>query len=143
MPEFICRNCGKTFTRFSTLQNVCGFCQYKRMMDINQKSHARKPIQRIGKKAKLSMATRSEWLQQNPSDHFGLWDCYLHISDSCLRRIDIDQLTLDHLYTRSAHPELIFDVNNLMPACLFCNQQRGSKSLDLLAETYPHLKEYA
>lgn len=38
------------------------------------------------------------------------------------------QLTLDHKLSRSRHPELRFVLSNLVPCCMSCNTDKGSRS---------------
>lgn len=82
-------------------------------------------------------ATRRDWIQKNPPDKFGFWYCYLKISPVCIKRMDIDQLTLDHVLPKGSfrYRHLKHDPSNLKPACVFCNTQKGSRVLDSIS--YP------
>lgn len=91
----------------------------------------RTPIKRVGKTTKQWMNTRATWIRKNPPNIDGkYWECYLQIHPWCPRRIDIGHLTLDHVVSRSHAPGLRFNLDNLKPACRYCNVEKGSRSLD-------------
>lgn len=91
----------------------------------------RKPINKIGKQTKQWFITRSTWIRKNPPPIDGkYWECYLQIHPWCPRLIDLSQLTVDHVDARSRDPSLRFKLSNLKPACKYCNEMKGSKSLD-------------
>lgn len=75
------------------------------------------------------MVTRNEWIKANATKD-GTWECYLKISPLCLGSLTIDTLTLDHVKSRSRHPELRFDLNNLKPCCSPCNTHKGSRYVE-------------
>lgn len=84
-----------------------------------------------GKYAKQWDKTRETWMRQNPPPIRGkFWECYLQIHEWCPRLIDESKLTLDHVVPRSKAPSLRFDQENLKPACIYCNNMKGSKSLE-------------
>lgn len=140
--ERLCRDCFQTFEQFSTLQNRCGKCSYSRMMALRYKSGAKaKPIKRMGKKAFAWVAERKQWIKDNPPDDYGVWDCYLKISPQCSLVVDIDELTLDHKYSRSRRPDLLLSSDNLAPCCASCNSLKGSRNIEDLIEQYPHLAD--
>lgn len=90
-----------------------------------------KPINKIGKQTKQWIVTRTTWIKNNPPIiNNRYWLCYLQIHPWCPVRIDIDTLTLDHVVSRSRDPGLRFSQSNLKPACIYCNNKKGSKSLD-------------
>jgi 5-methylcytosine-specific restriction endonuclease McrA len=91
----------------------------------------RSPLKTVGKTTKQWLVTRATWIRKNPppiDDRY--WECYLQIHPWCPRRIDITQLTIDHVVSRSREPSLRFNLDNLKPACQWCNTAKGSKSLD-------------
>lgn len=142
MIQRLCKNCGSSFTQFTTVNNLCNRCQYNKMLRLRANSKTKaKPIQKIGKKARMWMDTRKEWIKLNPPQD-GYWECYLRISPMCSKVVTIDDLSLDHVKTRSSHPELRYDLNNIKPACYPCNSMKGSVKLEKLAETYPQLRQY-
>lgn len=121
----MCQNCGRTFPKYSTLQKFCGRC-------INKKLKPTKPMKKIGKITKKWIETRKEWILQNPPDSSGHWTCYLDISPYCLKIMSENELTLDHVKSRSRYPELRFDLDNLKPACAPCNGLKGSVEYDIM-----------
>lgn len=78
---------------------------------------AKKRIKAIGKIGTKWIATRKDWIANNPEP----WHCAY-----CGIPLAIEQLTLDHIKSRSRHPELRFDLSNLTPACWTCNERKGS-----------------
>lgn len=90
-----------------------------------------KPIKQIGKGAVKWMVTRKQWIKENPPPIEGTyWECYLQIHPWCPKRLDLQHLTLDHVVPRSHDSKLRYDATNLKPACIYCNEQKGSKSLE-------------
>lgn len=91
----------------------------------------RSPINKVGKNTKQWLITRTTWIKKNPPPIEGkYWMCYLRIHPWCPIRIDVAHLTLDHVVSRSRDPSKRFSQDNLKPACLYCNNEKGSKSLD-------------
>ena len=83
---------------------------------------------------------KAKFMAANPPDDYGLWRCYLKISPACIIRMDKDQLTVEHVKPVGSYPELKDDLDNMKPACFFCNTLKGSRSIEALAKTYPHLE---
>lgn len=95
------------------------------------KTLKRSPINKIGKQTKQWLVTRATWIKKNPPPIEGkYWMCYLRIHPWCPGRIDIAHLTLDHVVSRTRDVKLRFNLANLKPACIYCNNQKGSKSVD-------------
>lgn len=91
----------------------------------------RSPLKKIGKQTKQWFLTRATWIRKNPPPVDGkYWVCYLQIHPWCPVRLDIEHLTLDHVVARTRDPSKKFSQSNLMPACIYCNDMKGSKSLD-------------
>lgn len=91
----------------------------------------RSPINKVGKQTKQWLVTRASWIRHNPPTIEGkYWMCYLRIHPWCPGRIDVAHLTLDHVVSRSRDPSKRFAADNLKPACIYCNGEKGSKSLD-------------
>jgi 5-methylcytosine-specific restriction endonuclease McrA len=91
----------------------------------------RSPINKVGKQTKQWFITRATWIRKNPPPIEGTyWECYLRIHPWCPVRLDLAHLTLDHVVSRSADPSLRFNANNLKPACQYCNDMKGSRSLE-------------
>lgn len=96
-----------------------------------RKALKRTPVKRVGKKTKQWYMTRATWIRKNPPPVEGTyWICYLRIHPWCPVRLDIKHLTLDHVVSRTRDAKLIFNQNNLKPACIYCNGEKGSRSLD-------------
>lgn len=105
-----------------------------------------KPLRQHGKVAKQWDLTRHTWLRKNPPPIAGkYWECYLRINPQCPRLLysldnkpDDDEIratgalpiTLDHVISRSRDPSKRYDLDNLRPACWWCNTDKGSKSVD-------------
>lgn len=138
--EYICKNCGTTFARYLTTENLCNKCKYNKLMALRESSGAtRKPIIRVGKRAMAWIDERNMWIKNNPPDEFGYWYCYLRTTALCPVRLDIDQLTLDHVIPRSSHKSS-FQKAELAPACAYCNGDKGSQSLENYLATHKILK---
>jgi 5-methylcytosine-specific restriction endonuclease McrA len=58
------------------------------------------------------------------------YTCYLQISPDCPGTMRPEHTTLDHIQSRSRHPELRYVQDNLAPCCWACNELKGSKSVD-------------
>ncbi len=82
----------------------------------------RTPVRKIGKKTQKWLALRKEWLREHPDEYFQCTYCPAIVPRS--------EVTLDHYKSRSRHPELVFDRNNLVPACGPCNDDKGSMDGD-------------
>lgn len=119
MIEKLCRTCFYSFRQYNRANLLCPKCAY------NKYAKPRKPIKRIGKVAKKWIETRNKWIKNNP----GPWQCYLKLSPMCLKSLSVDTLTLDHIQPRSRRPDLRFEYANLGPACLHCNNLKGSRVL--------------
>lgn len=90
-----------------------------------------KPINKVGKTTKQWFITRATWIRKNPPPINGqYWECYLQIHQWCPIRIDVAHLTLDHVVSRSHDPSLRFTLSNLKPACIYCNTEKGSRSVE-------------
>jgi len=95
-----------------------------------------KPINRVGKQTKHWLITRATWIKKHPPAIDGkYWLCYLQIHPWCPVRLDIEHLTLDHVVSRSRDASLRFNQDNLQPACIYCNGEKGSRSLDQVKPT--------
>lgn len=88
-------------------------------------------INPIGKHAKQWLLTRATWIRHNPPPIEGqFWLCYLRIHPFCPVRLSLEQLTLDHVVSRSRDPSKRYAADNLKPACKYCNSEKGSRSLE-------------
>lgn len=92
---------------------------------------AKKSPKKIGKYGKQWLITRAQWFEDNPAE---CYKCYLRISPECQGTMKQKFTTLDHIKSRSRHPELRFVQNNLAPCCGPCNELKGSKDLEQITE---------
>ena len=103
----------------------------KKALKRTEIKRSTKPIRKVGKQTKQWFITRATWIRKNPPPIDGIyWECYLRIHPWCPVRIDIEHLTLDHVVSRTRDPSKRFSQDNLKPACLYCNEEKGSKSLE-------------
>lgn len=124
-PKKPCRHCGL----MGHFPYMCRNNPKKALKRIALKQH--KPLNRIGKYTKQWILTRATWIKKNPPPIDGkYWECYLRISPYCPGRVDITTITLDHVVSRSRDPSQRFNMDNLRPACMPCNEMKGSRSLD-------------
>lgn len=125
-PKKPCKHCGL----MGHFAYQC-FANPKKALKRTELRRSSKPINKVGKQTKQWMVTRATWIRKNPPPIEGqYWECYLQIHEWCPVRIDIHKLTLDHVVSRSRDPSLRFNLDNLRPACSYCNTEKGSKSLD-------------
>jgi len=110
----------KPCTRCGVMGHSAFNCFGKPKKPLSIKKHMRK----VGKVGRQWIATRLEWISKNLPDN-GHWDCTY-----CGVELHLNTLTLDHKQSRSRHPELRFDLDNLTPACWSCNHDKGSKSFE-------------
>ena len=114
----------------------CKFCggmgHFSYMCRDNPKnSWSNRSIKQNGKYAKQWMVTRATWIDRNPPPIEGkYWICYLQIHEWCPVKLTEKTLTLDHIVSRSRDPSLRFAADNLKPACGYCNNEKGSRSLE-------------
>lgn len=99
----------------------------------------RTPIKKIGKQTKQWFVTRATWIRKNPPDENGYWYCYLRIHPWCPHALTANRdlvnrnlglLTLDHIVARTRDHSKKFSLENLKPACGYCNDMKGSRSLE-------------
>ena len=126
-PKKKCKFCGDP-----TPKHFPYACPVNPKVDLKRKvGLKRTPIKKIGKTTKQWFMTRATWIRKNPPPIEGkYWECYLRIHPYCPGRVDLEHLTLDHVVSRSRDPSLRFNLDNLRPACKWCNTEKGSKALD-------------
>ena len=81
-----------------------------------------KLLKRQGKVSDKWLRVRRQWFVDNQAESY---TCYI-----CGRFLWPADVTLDHIKSRSSHPELRFEMSNLAPACWKCNTEKGSRSLE-------------
>lgn len=84
-----------------------------------------KPLRKAGKYTQLWGKTRAKWITANPANHQGMYQCHY-----CHKLIPAIEMTLDHKQSRSRHPELRYELSNLVPCCSQDNEAKGSRSHD-------------
>lgn len=138
-PKKPCKYCGK----MGHWSYECRLNPKKILKREAQRQIRRAPIQRSnkpikrsaiakqGKHAKQWLTTRATWIRRNPPPIRGqYYECYLKIHEWCPKLLTIDTLTLDHVVSRTRDPSLRYKLSNLRPACIYCNELKGSRSLD-------------
>lgn len=122
--------------------NPCKICnnQYHTAAFCPRKP--KKPIKRLGKRGLLNKEVNAIWLELNPPDDDGRWECYLKISPLCHVYVNYLTLNIEHSYSKVKHPELRERQDLLHPACPQCNRLKGSKDITDLIDKFPHLKKY-
>lgn len=121
--------CGRSVIAWDTITNRCAKCTEKRRKERSKAKppkplkRSTKPIKKLGKKGVKWLSFRKKWLKNHPPNHQGYYTCYI-----CLRQIPAEEITLDHVIPRSRRPDLVFDENNVRPACGQCNTDKGSKT---------------
>lgn len=114
------------------MKTFCKYCQaetnHTSIMCFNK---PRRPIRQVSKKTlRKEQETKRLWFENNPPDSKGVWLCYLRISPWCPVKLTRSTIELDHVKPRSGNPHLKYDITNLRPACTYCNQLKGSRSLE-------------
>lgn len=118
-PKKPCKHCG-----------LMGHFSYQCFTNP-KKALKRTRINKIGKNTKQWFITRATWIKKHPPTIDGqYWECYLRIHPWCPVRLDIEHLTLDHVVSRSRDPSKRFAQDNLKPACIYCNEMKGSKNVE-------------
>lgn len=116
------------------------FCSQKPRKPIKT---ARRPIAQESIKSKNKrLETARKWLKQNPPDENGYWTCYLQISDMCPKQLTKELLVREHVIPKVKAPHLKYDIDNIRPACTWCNRLKDSRTLEDLAKIWPHLLQY-
>lgn len=105
---------------------------HKPRKPIQQKT----PIRKIGKRGKKNQETTKAWRAQNTE-----FICYLQISPLCLVRLDEQTAVPEHVVPKSKSSQAdAHDIKKIRAACTFCNQLKGSRTIESLAKEYPHLQ---
>lgn len=123
---------------------VCKHCGSPDHYSFACFSQKKKPIPVESKKHKESrMKTRRAWFRapENKPDEQGRWPCYLRIADDCPKFVTSGTIDLEHVRPKGSHPKLRHQILNIKAACQPCNKLKRSWSIEVLAETYPHIAE--
>ena len=102
----------------------CTYCGKETHTSLSCFDKPRKPLRKIGPVTRKWLDTRKEWVKNNPPIN-GYWYCTY-----CGKPLKYEELTLDHAKSRSRHPELRYDIDNLVPADYLCNSKKGSLDID-------------
>lgn len=110
----------------------CRFCDKRSHFPYQcyKNPKRKKYIKKQGKVANQWAITRKEWFRKNPPEQspYPHYVCYLPGHGEWLLP---NETTLDHVKSRSRHPELRFVLANLKPCCWQGNQEKGSKDGEL------------
>lgn len=93
-----------------------------------------KPMRKMGKVGKKWLETRDRWFEAGNKAPY--YKCYI-----CGKLLTRSQLTLDHIKSRSRHPELRYVLKNLAPCCWDCNTAKGSLDIEEYLATLDKQKE--
>lgn len=127
-----CEGCGETYKRYSTIGRLCGSCIRSRQalkpskprtpLPRSQKPLKRstKPIAQRGKHAKQWAMFRDKVAKPYLDKKYG------HIC-SVVGCNETENLDVDHIFGRGAHPELRYVVTNLRYLCRAHHVSRTSK----------------
>lgn len=97
---------------------------------------AKRPMKKSGGKTAKWLKFRKAYLSNHPPNTEGYYTCYI-----CQRWVLPKEVTLDHMKSRSRHPELVFDEANIRIACYDCNNEKGSLSTEEFLERKQLIKE--
>lgn len=113
------------------MSKTCEICGTRSYSDRCFRHKERKPIKqtttikRVGKQAKAWSLFRKHYLALHPPNDEGYYECYI-----CHKWILPDQVTLDHIQSRSSAPHLRLNEDNIAICCYPCNTEKGSLSLE-------------
>lgn len=129
-----CKYCGETwhksyqcFYKPRKESKPCGHCggashlTWQCFLNPNREVQMKKKLKN-GVVAKRWLAARKLWYRKNKADHY---ECYI-----CGKWLTRQETTLDHIKSRSRHPELRYELSNLAPCCPGCNTNKGSRDLE-------------
>lgn len=100
-------------------------CQKKPRKPLKTK----KAVKKLGSKSVKWLKFRKRYLSNHPPNTEGYYTCYL-----CKRWVKPGEVTLDHVRSRSRHPDLVFEEDNIRLCCWDCNTEKGSLDLEEFKE---------
>lgn len=109
----------------------CKYCGKTTHTSLMCFEKPRKTFKQIGPVAAKWIEARKLWVKNNPPDANGYWYCYLKLP-GCHVRMKYEELTVDHIKSRTRAPEQRYEQSNLAPACANCNKLKGSRDLEEL-----------
>lgn len=109
------------------------FCMaHKPRQPLQQKA----PLRKLGKRGRKNQQTTRAWREQNKE-----FICYLQIDPRCLIYLDEQTAVPEHVKPKSkSTQEEAHDIKKIRAACTFCNELKGSRTIETLAKIYPHLQ---
>lgn len=123
---------------------MCKYCDSDNHFSIDCLDKPRGPLKstkqvryRLGKNAAKDIEFKNQWIQDNPPP----WICYLQIHPWCPYKLDVYNMTLEHVEPKSKAPGKRHSKKNIRPACEFCNNLKGSRSLEQIIINYPHVEQ--
>lgn len=135
MHEAVCPLCDATYTRYSSFQKTCPSCYYASRGQVKRPAttkplrrtpiaRSRKPIKQRGKAAKQWDTFRDKVARPYLDKKYGLAcvDCGSMPEqkvDGTYYRHDVD-----HVKGKGSHPELKFDVTNMVYRCRPCHIEK-------------------
>lgn len=78
-------------------------------------------INKVGDGTKEWLRFVRRWKKDNPP-----LDNHCYVCGICGRFVLEDEVTLDHIISRSRRPDLVLDEDNVQPAHGYCNMKKGS-----------------
>lgn len=103
----------------------CQYCDLEGHTSFYCPTKPKKSMKSFGPYAARFNKVKRKWYKLNPPDHAGYYFCYL-----CGKAITKVETELDHVLSRSRHPELRFELSNLKPSCHECNFSKGSREVN-------------
>jgi hypothetical protein len=113
----VCRKCGSP--------NHTGFHCYigRKPLKTTATLKATKPMKKIGKVGRATMASNKEFLDSFADDELYCFYCmFIGIEELLERKC----ANAEHFYSRARHPELRLDKSKLVIACTPHNAEKGS-----------------
>jgi hypothetical protein len=84
---------------------------------------SRKALKRIGRIGGQYAALRELFFAANPGP---IWYCYYCVYIGQEIPLEKAHICVEHYYSKARHPELRFDVSNLVASCHFHNKEKAS-----------------
>jgi 5-methylcytosine-specific restriction endonuclease McrA len=122
------------------IEKICTVCHKRVKVGSMLRIYCQGHDTTAQQKRDADRATRELWIEKNPPDEWGYWDCYLRISPLCQARVNEQTMSIEHMTPKSRGTKYRHDLNNIKPACVFCNNQKGSRTVESLVRDFPHLK---
>ena len=76
----------------------------------------------MSKKRPAQNKLRKRWIEKNPPDENGYYECWI-----CKWPVHVSKMTIDHILSAREYPEYRTDHSNLRPAHDWCNNQRSQE----------------